>query len=109
MFDMYKICFFVPVENAETVKDAIFLTGAGRIGNYDRCSWQTEGTGQFRPLSGSDPFVGSHGKTEQVPELKVELVCADDLIKKALNALKQAHPYEEPAYEIYRLEDVDVN
>ncbi len=101
---MYKLCFFVPLESAEKVKDAIFLTGAGRIGNYDRCSWEVEGTGQFRPLSGSDPHIGVVGELEKVRELKVELVCDDGVIKLALEALKASHPYEEPAYEVYKIE-----
>lgn len=102
---MYKICFFVPEDYAEQVKSAIFSTGAGRIGQYDQCSWQTPGTGQFRPLAGSQPFVGESNQLEHVAELKVELVCEDILIESAIKALKQAHPYEEPAYEVYRLED----
>ncbi len=101
---MYKLSFFVPVESAEKVKSAVFLTGAGRIGCYDQCSWETLGTGQFRPLSGSRPAIGTRGKIEHVSELKVEMVCSGECISKALAALKQAHPYEEPAYEVYRLE-----
>jgi hypothetical protein len=104
---MYKLCFFVPETHAEAVKDAIFQTGAGRIGNYDRCCWQTLGTGQFRPLPGSTPFVGRLESTEYVAELKVELVCADALIGAALAALKSAHPYEEPAYDVIRCESLD--
>lgn len=102
---MYKLCFFVPVENAEKVKDAVFLTGAGRIGCYDQCSWESLGTGQFRPLSGSKPAIGQIDEIEKVQELKVELVCSDECIKQAVSALKQAHPYEEPAYEVFRLEE----
>ncbi len=101
---MYKLCFFVPEADAETVKEAIFLTGAGRIGNYDRCAWQTLGMGQFRPLDGSQPYLGTHHQVERVPELKVEMVCEDHLIAEAVRALKAAHPYEEPAYEVYRCE-----
>ena len=102
---MYKICFFVPEENAETVKQAVFDTGAGRIGQYDQCSWQTAGTGQFRPLAGSQPYIGTENRLESVDELKVEMVCEDEYIKAAIDALKLAHPYETPAYEVFRLED----
>ncbi len=101
---MYKISFFVPLADAEKVKAAVFLTGAGRIGNYENCSWETEGTGQFRPLSGSRPAIGNLDKLERVQELKVELVCRDKLIAEAVAAMKAAHPYEEPAYEVIRLE-----
>jgi len=101
---MYKLCFFVPLTHAEQVKAEVFLTGAGRIGDYDQCSWETLGTGQFRPLSGSDPFLGETGVLEKVEELKIELVCEDELICSAVAALKKAHPYEEPAYEVLKLE-----
>lgn len=101
---MYKLCFFVPLAQAEFVKRAVFLTGAGRIGSYDQCCWETTGTGQFRPLSGSKPFIGEAGALEKVAELKVEMVCNEKLIREAVAALKKAHPYEEPAYEVIRLE-----
>jgi|TARA_B100002049_G_C15906300_1_gene302080 hypothetical protein len=103
---MYKMCYFVPETHVEKTKQALFDAGAGRIGDYDSCAWQCLGRGQFRPLEGSDPFLGHAGEIEAVDEYKVELVCADELIKEALAALKQAHPYEEPAYEIYRMEEL---
>lgn len=102
---MYKICFFVPAAQAEAVKQAVFATGAGRIGQYESCCWQTMGSGQFRPLAGSQPFLGQQGQLEQVDELKVELVADDSVVQQAINALKQSHPYEQPAYEVYKLED----
>lgn len=101
---MYKICFFVPVAHVETVKIAIFSTGAGKIGNYDHCSWQCLGQGQFRPLENSQPFIGEQDKLEIADEFKVELVCDSANIKAAIQALKTSHPYEEPAYEVYKLE-----
>lgn len=103
---MYKLVFFVPETHVETVKTAIFATGAGRIGDYDSCSWQTLGQGQFRPLEGSQPFLGQKGQVERVSEYRVELVCADQLIERALAALRDAHPYEEPAYDVWRLADL---
>ncbi|KPB14096.1 hypothetical protein AC519_2035 [Pseudomonas savastanoi] len=87
----------------DEVKSAVFAAGAGRIGAYDHCSWQVLGQGQFRPLDGSQPFVGQSGVVESVEEWKVELVVADDLIRQAVLALKQSHPYETPAYEVWRL------
>lgn len=101
---MYKLCYFVPETHLEKTKQALFDAGAGRIGDYDSCAWQCRGQGQFRPLEGSDPFLGNQGDLEAVDEFKVELVCADDVITPAIRALKQAHPYEEPAYEVYRME-----
>ncbi|WP_303288273.1 YqfO family protein [Marinobacter sp. SS8-8] len=103
---MYKMCYFVPETHVEQTKQALFDAGAGRIGDYDHCAWQCLGRGQFRPLEGSNPFLGKAGEVEAVDEYKVELVCEDALIKDALAALKRAHPYEEPAYEIYRLENL---
>ncbi len=103
---MYKLAFFVPVEDAEAVKEAVFACGAGRIGDYEACCFQTPGTGQFRPLTGADPHIGEVGSLEQVEELKVELVCEDSIIRAAVSALKLAHPYEEPAYDAWRLEDL---
>lgn len=101
---MYKLCYFVPETHLEQTKMALFEAGAGRIGDYDRCAWQCLGQGQFRPLDGSDPFLGQKGALEVVEEYKVELVCEDSLLGPALKALKQAHPYEEPAYEVFRME-----
>ena len=101
---MYKITFFVPETHVDAVKDAVFSTGAGKVGNYDCCSWQVLGQGQFRPLKGSDPFVGQEGLIETVAEFRVELVCDDKLIVDAVAALIAAHPYEEPAYDVIRLE-----
>lgn len=103
---MYKLCYFVPESHLEVTKKALFHAGAGRIGDYDSCAWQCEGQGQFRPLAGADPFLGQQGELETVREYKVELVCSDELISTALAALKEAHPYEEPAYEVYRLEEM---
>ena len=101
---MYKISFYVPLNYAEKVKSAVFLTGAGKLGSYDNCSWETLGAGQFRPLSGSEPFFGEEGALEKVEELKVELVCRPECIKAAIEALIKAHPYETPAYDVIKLE-----
>ena len=103
---MYKLAFFVPESHLDVVKTAVFATGAGRIGDYDCCCWQTKGEGQFRPLPGSEPFVGKQGAVESVEEYRVELVCDDDLIKQAVQALVDAHPYEEPAYDVWRLAEL---
>ncbi|WP_370298239.1 NGG1p interacting factor NIF3 [Pontibacterium sp.] len=103
---MYKLSFFVPEENRDAVKQALFDIGVGRIGNYDSCCWQTLGTGQFRPLAGSDPHIGAQGEVEMLPEWKVEMVCDDDLIHQAVATLKQAHPYEEVAYDVWQLADI---
>ncbi|WP_044871917.1 YqfO family protein [Pseudomonas sp. LFM046] len=103
---MYKLCFYVPESHLEPVKKAVFAAGGGRIGAYDSCCWQSLGQGQFRPLEGSNPFVGQSGVVEHVAEWKVELVVADELIHETVKALKKAHPYETPAFEVWRLSDM---
>ncbi|MBL3557436.1 MULTISPECIES: YqfO family protein [Marinobacter] len=103
---MYKMCYFVPESHLEVTKTALFESGAGRIGDYDSCAWQCKGQGQFRPLDGSNPYLGQAGEVEKVEEYRVELVCRDELIRAAVQALKESHPYEEPAYEVFRMEDM---
>jgi hypothetical protein len=101
---MYKLVFFVPASHVERVKDAVFAAGAGRIGDYEQCSWQVLGEGQFRPLAGSNPYIGRQDALEAVAEYRVELVCAAEHIAAAVAALRAAHPYEEPAFDVTRLE-----
>ena len=103
---MYKLAFFVPEANLELVKQAVFASGAGRIGDYDYCCWQVKGVGQFRPLAGSNPHLGQREKLEKVDEWKVEMVCEDAHIQSTIAALKQAHPYEEVAYDVWQLADI---
>lgn len=103
---MYKLAFFVPETHLEVVKNAVFTAGAGRIGNYDCCAWQVKGEGQFRPLPGSQPHIGKQDFVETVLEYKVEMVCEDPLIKQAVKALVDSHPYEEPAYDVWALADL---
>lgn len=101
---MYKLSFYVPATDVDQVKGALFKLGAGRIGQYDCCSWQVLGEGQFRPLEGSNPFIGIQDKIEKVSEYKVEMVCEDKIISKVVKELIEVHPYEEPAYDIYQIE-----
>jgi len=97
---MYKLCFYVPESHLEVVKAAVFAAGAGRIGDYDNCCWQVLGQGQFRPLAGSKPFLGQSGTVECVSEYRVEMVCEVRLVKAVVAALLDAHPYEEPAWDV---------
>lgn len=103
---MIKLCFYVPETHLEVVKQAVFAAGAGTLGDYDQCAWQVLGQGQFRPLEGSDPYIGQSGAIEYVPEYRVEMVCDPARIHDAVSALKTAHPYEEPAYEASPLMDI---
>lgn len=98
---MLKLNFYVPESHLEIVKNALFAKGAGRYEAYDQCCWQVLGKGQFRPLDGSQPFLGQTGQLETVDEYKVEMVCDEALIKVILQTLVEIHPYEEPAYEVY--------
>lgn len=104
---MYKFVFYVPETHLEQVKSALFAAGAGRIGNYDQCCWQVAGVGQFRPLPGSQAFIGELNQLEQVNEYRVEMVCANAFIKAAVAALRSAHPYEEPAFDVWSLLEVE--
>ncbi|MFD2229978.1 NGG1p interacting factor NIF3 [Alkalimarinus sediminis] len=102
---MYKISFYVPEMQLEPVKHALFKAGAGKIGDYEHCCWQVKGVGQFKPLAGSQPFIGEVGRCEVLDEYKVEMVCDSKFITEVIESLKQAHPYEEPAYEVIELLD----
>lgn len=97
---MYSLCFYVPEAALEQVKAAVFSAGAGRIGNYDSCCFQVAGQGQFRPLAGSNPTLGEHGTVESVAEYRVEMVCDAACIGAVVQAMKKAHPYEEPAWHV---------
>ncbi len=101
---MYQICFYVPASHLEQVKAALFEEGAGRLGHYDSCCWETEGRGQFRPLPGSQPYVGERDRIERVVEYKVEMICQARYLTAALRRLLAEHPYETPAYHAYRIE-----
>lgn len=103
---MYMLYFLVPETHLDLVKNAIFAVGAGSVDNYKHCAWQTLGEGQFIPLSGSNAFIGEINKLEKVSEYKVEIICTEGQIKDAVAALKQAHPYEKPSYQVLRLETI---
>jgi hypothetical protein len=98
-----KLVVFVPESALDTVRDALFAAGAGRIGDYERCSWYTAGTGTFLGGENTDPSIGEAGREEHVPELRLETVFPADRHTDVLAALRAAHPYEEPAYDVYEL------
>ncbi len=102
---MFKVIVFIPKENVERVKEAMFAAGAGKLGDYDCCSWQALGEGQFRPLERSHPTIGRKHCIEKVPEYRVEMLCEATCMVKVIAAMKDAHLYEEPAYEIVSLVD----
>ncbi len=98
-----KLVVFVPAEALDSVRDAVFAAGAGRIGDYERCSWYTEGTGTFLGVEGTEPSIGEAGREERVPELRLETVFPADRHEQVVTALREAHPYEEPAFDVYEL------
>jgi hypothetical protein len=96
-----KLVVFVPPEALNAVRDAIFAAGAGRIGEYERCSWYSSGTGTFLPLADARPAVGTVGEEERVEELRLETVFPSERHDEVIAALRAAHPYEEPAFDVY--------
>ena len=103
---MYQLYFYVPKSHLDQVKTALFEAGAGKVGNYDFCSWETEGVGQFRPLAGSNPFLGEKTQVEQVREFRVEMVIQEKFLNLVLGKLLQVHPYETPAYGVYQIKTI---
>lgn len=104
MAKYYKLVIFVPRSHLEKVSTAICRAGAGKIGGkYDHCTFYTFGTGTFRPLSGAKPYLGKRGKIEKVREARLETIVSKKDLKKVIAAMKKAHPYEEPAFDVYRL------
>jgi dinuclear metal center YbgI/SA1388 family protein len=99
----YKVVVFVPVESAAKVSNAVFAAGAGAIGNYSHCSFQTEGTGSFLPLAGARPTIGKKGKVQKVAEVRFETIVPAEKLAGVIGAMKKAHPYETPAFDCYRL------
>jgi hypothetical protein len=100
-----KLVVFVPRESLEGVRDALFAAGAGRIGAYERCSWYTAGTGTFLGGEDTDPAIGGTGREQRVAELRLETVYPRDREQDVVRALRRAHPYEEPAFDLYDLVD----
>ena len=98
-----KLVVFVPREALDTVREALFAAGAGRIGDYERCSWYTEGTGTFLGGELTAPSVGQPGREERVAELRLETVFPAERHEAVVAAVRGAHPYEEPAFDVYPL------
>jgi hypothetical protein len=98
-----KLVVFLPREALDGVRDALFAAGAGRIGDYQRCSWYTAGTGTFLGGEGTRPTVGERGREERVAELRLETVFPEERQDEVVAALRKAHPYEEPAFDVYPL------
>ena len=104
---MDKIVVFAPVAAADEVRSALAVGGAGRVGGYDQASFTSPGEGRFRPLEGAAPTIGEVGRLEVVDEVRIEAVCARSLREAVVEAMLLAHPYEEPAYDVIELADLD--
>ncbi len=98
-----KLVVFLPREALDNVRAALFEAGAGKIGNYEHCSWYAAGTGTFLAGEGTEPAVGQRGKEQRVSELRLETVFPEELQDEVIAALRRTHPYEEPAFDVYPL------
>jgi hypothetical protein len=103
----HKLVWFVPEEALDATRDAVFAAGAGRIGEYTRCSWFAAGTGTFFGGEGTDPAIGDSGREERASELRVETVVPPGLARAVVEALVAAHPYEEVAWDLYPLAELE--
>ncbi len=103
---MYLICFYAPPSHVEQIKQAMFAAGAGKLGHYSSCAWQTLGEGEFMPLTGSQPYKGCVNQTEKAAEYKVEMICEQQYLFNVISVMKREHPYEMPAYQVIKTEDV---
>jgi len=100
---VFKFAVYVPVKHADKVSRAIFEAGAGKIGKYTETSFNIAGKGTFKPTEGTNPFIGKTGEKEEIQEIKIETVVAERDLDSVVQAMKNVHPYEEPAYDVYEL------
>lgn len=101
----YKLVVFVPISDADKLREAVGAVGAGIIGNYEYCSFSSVGYGRYKGNENSNPIIGKAGNYEKVEEERIEFVVTEDVIQKVISEMKRVHPYEEVAYDVYKLED----
>jgi hypothetical protein len=101
-----KIVVTVPETHTDAVREAMGNAGAGKINNYNHCSFSSKGIGRFRPEQAADPHIGEVGKFEQVTEERIEVTCSREKLDDVIKAIKKVHPYEEVALDIYPLENI---
>lgn len=104
--DYVNLVFFVPQSHAEKVREALIEVGAGKMGNYASCSFSMQGVARFRPLDAAQPAAGMLGQIEEMDEIRIEMVCARDLLSQAIAAVKQVHPYEKVGFHIYNVQEL---
>lgn len=100
---MYKIVVYSPITHADKIRQVLAESGAGKMGNYQACSFSCRGIGRFMPTEGANPFSGTVGELDAEEEERIETICAEDQWEDILEKIKEAHPYEEPAIGIYPL------
>lgn len=103
--NLIKLVVFVPLSHVEKVRDALGEAGAGHIGNYSHCTFQAPGNGTFMPLEGTNPYIGTTHQLEVVDEMRIETIVPEEKVNQVVQAMKNAHPYEEVAYDLYPLEN----
>ena len=101
--DKYKLVVYVPIENADEVREAIGSAGGGRLGKYSYCSYSSVGTGRFKPEEGASPHIGEVGVDESVEEERIEVTLDKDIVANVIASMKRVHPYDEVAYDLYPL------
>lgn len=102
--DVYKVAVYVPLEYSDKVREAMVREGAGHVGAYSHCTFNIEGVGTFRPLEGSSPFIGIKDEISRTQEIKIETMVSEELLNRVLRSMIKAHPYEEVAYDVFKLE-----
>jgi hypothetical protein len=102
----YKLIVFVPLTHSDIVREAIGNAGGGKLGNYSHCSFSSRGQGRFLPLPGALPHIGSVGAPEIVEEERIEVTVSEDVLTDVISAMKRVHPYDEVAYDVYKLEKI---
>jgi len=103
--DLKKVVIYTPKGYEDAVRNALFQAGAGHIGNYSHCSFNVQGYGTFKPLEGTQPFIGNIGNMEKADEIRIETVVPASIVNKVINAMFKVHPYEEVAYDVYPLDN----
>ena len=99
----YKLVVFVPLTHTDVVREAVGNVGSGVIGNYTHCSFSSRGIGRSKPGEGANPYIGEVGKLEEIEEERIEVTVSADVLDEVVKAMKEAHPYEEAAYDVYKL------
>ena len=102
----YKVIVYVPVEEADKIRQVMGEAGGCKIGNYDFCSFSVRGVGRFRPLAGANPTIGEVGKLEEVEEERIETVVGEAYLKDLIERVRAAHPYEEPVINVTKLHEI---